>query len=133
MNFGYPFTPYSANMAQEQYMGNVGTNMPNMQAMPNMDYMQGQMPMQGCGMGMMQGCGMGMMQGGCMSQQAMQPGCSQVVQQTCAVDMPYYVNYNTHVVNNVVRRHIQIPVYSQTQETIYFDEWQQGCGCGCNR
>lgn len=133
MNFGYPFTPYSANMAQEQYMGNVGTNMPNMQAMPNMDYMQGQMPMQGCGMGMMQGCGMGMMQGGCMSQQAMQPACSQVVQQTCAVDMPYYVNYNTHVVNNVVRRHIQIPVYSQTQETIYFDEWQAGCGCGCNR
>ena len=38
-----------------------------------------------------------------------------------------------HVVNNVVRRHIQIPVYSQTQETIYFDEWQAGCGCGCNR
>jgi hypothetical protein len=112
-------------MAQEQYMGNVGTNMPNMQAMPNMDCMQGQVPMQGCGMGMMQG--------GCMSQQAMQPGCSQVVQQTCAVDMPYYVNYNTHVVNNVVRRHIQIPVYSQTQETIYFDEWQAGCGCGCNR
>jgi hypothetical protein len=121
-------------MAQEQYMGNVGTNMPNMQAMPNMDYMQGQMPMQGCGMGMMQGgCGIGAMQGGCMSQQAMQPACSQVVQQTCAVDMPYYVNYNTHVVNNVVRRHIQIPVYSQTQETIYFDEWQAGCGCGCNR
>ena len=133
MNFGYPFTPYSANMAQEQYMGNVGTNMPNMQTMPNMDYMQGQMPMQGCGMGMMQGCGMGMMQGGCMSQQVMQPGCSQVVQQTCAVDMPYYVNYNTHVVNNVVRRHIQIPVYSQTQQTVYFDEWQTGCGCGCNR
>jgi hypothetical protein len=120
-------------MAQEQYMGNVGTNMPHMQAMPNMDYMQGQMPMQGCGMGMMQGCGIGAMQGGCMSQQAMQPACSQVVQQTCAVDMPYYVNYNTHVVNNVVRRHIQIPVYSQTQETIYFDEWQAGCGCGCNR
>jgi hypothetical protein len=112
-------------MAQEQYMGNVGTNMPNMQTIPNMDCMQGQMPMQGCGMGMMQG--------GCMSQQAMQPACSQVVQQTCAVDMPYYVNYNTHVVNNVVRRHIQIPVYSQTQETIYFDEWQAGCGCGCNR
>ena len=35
-----------------------------------------------------------------------------------------------HVVNNVVRRHIQIPVYSQTQETVYFDEWQTGCGCG---
>ena len=43
--------------------------------------------------------------------------------------MPYYVGYNTHVVNNVVRRHIQIPVYSQSQETVYFDEWQNGCGC----
>ena len=38
-----------------------------------------------------------------------------------------------HVVNNVIRRHIQIPVYSQTQETVYIDEWQTGCGCGCNR
>ena len=35
-----------------------------------------------------------------------------------------------HVVNNVVRRHIQIPVYSQSQEVVYFDEWQTGCGCG---
>lgn len=35
-----------------------------------------------------------------------------------------------HVVNNVVRRHIQIPVYSQTQQTVYYDEWQPGCGCG---
>ena len=36
-----------------------------------------------------------------------------------------------HMVNNVVRRHIQIqiPVYTQTQETVYFDEWQTGCGC----
>lgn len=122
MNFGYPFTPYAANAAQEQYMGNVGTNpnMANMGGMNTMDYVQTQ------GMGC--GCGMGAMNTG-----LAQSGCNQVVQQTCAVDMPYYVNYNTHVVNNVVRRHIQIPVYSQTQETVYFDEWQTGCGCGCNR
>lgn len=119
MNFGYPNTPYAPNMGTEQYMGNVGTNMPNMGGMNAMDYMQPTMGSCGCGMGM--------------QPQFSQPGCNQVVQQTCAVDMPYYVNYNTHVVNNVVRRHIQIPVYSQTQETIYFDEWQQSCGCGCNR
>lgn len=133
MNFGYPFTPYSSNMAPEQYMGNIGTNMPNMGGMNNMDCMQTQMPMQGPCMGGMQGCGMGAMQGGFMPQPSMQPGCNQVLQQTCAVDIPYYVNYNTHVVNNVVRRYIQIPVYSQTQETVYIDEWQTGCGCGCNR
>ena len=132
MNFGYPFTPYATNMGQEQYMGNVGTN-PNMQTM---DYMPQQAMTSGCGCGMQgmdympqqtmaSGCGM---QG--MGLGFGQPGCNQVVQQTCAGDMPYYVNYNTHVVNNVVRRHIQIPVYSQTQQTVYFDEWQTGCGCG---
>ena len=120
MNFGYPFTPYAANMAQEQYMGNVGTN-PNMMGMNTM----GTMPTQNVGCG----CGSGMNTMPMMNQQFMQPGCNQVLEQTCAVDMPYYVNYNTHVVNNVVRRHIQIPVYSQTQQTVYFDEWQTGCGC----
>lgn len=35
-----------------------------------------------------------------------------------------------HVVNNVVRKHIQIPTYSQSQETVYHDEWEFGCGCG---
>ena len=124
MNFGYPFTPYAANMTQEQYMGNVGTN-PNMMGMNTM----GSMPTQNTGCG----CGSAMNTMPRMNQQFMQPTCNQVVEQTCAVDMPYYVNYNTHVVNNVVRRHIQIPVYTQTQETVYFDEWQTGCGCGCNR
>ena len=136
MNFGYPFTPYASNMTNEQYMGNVGTNMPNMGTMNTMDYMQTQTGC-GCGMGAMQNTmmqpGFGAMQGGFMQQPLAQGGCNQVVQQTCAVDMPYYVNYNMHVVNNVVRRHIQIPVYTQTQETVYFDEWQTGCGCGCNR
>ena len=108
MNFGYPNTPFATNMGQEGYMGNIGTN----PMMTNMDYMQPQ------------GCGMPAYN---------QQGYGQVVQQTCAIDIPYHVNYNTHVVNNVVRRHIQIPVYTQTQQTVYFDEWQTGCGCGCNR
>ena len=101
MNFGYPFTPYAANMGQEQYMGNVGTN-PNMANM-GMDYM----PQQAMG----SGCGCGSQTMDYMAQQPMaygmqgmgfgQPGCNQVVQQTCAVDMPYYVNYNTHAVSNL--------------------------------
>ena len=124
MNFGYPFTPYAPNMPQEQYMGNVGTNM-NMANMQGMNP-GGSMPTHGmgCCCGMNTGFNAGMTTG-----LMQQPGCNQVVEQTCAVDMPYYVNYNTHMVNNVVRRHIQIPVYTQTQETVYFDEWQTGCGC----
>ena len=92
MNFGYPFTPYASNMPQEQYMGNVGTNMnmPNMQGMNTCGFM----PTQGveCGCGMNGGFNPSMIQ---------QPGCNQVVAQTCAVDMPYYVNYNTHAVSNL--------------------------------
>ncbi len=83
MNFGYPFTPYAPNMGTEQYMGNVGTAAQNMSGMNTMDYMQQPTSCSSCAMGQMQqGYG--------------QSGCNQVVQQTCAVDMPYYVNYNTH-------------------------------------
>lgn len=116
MNFGYPNTPYAANIG-EQYMGNVAN--PNMGYASQMECMQQPQTNYGTQMPFMNGFN--------------QQGCGQVLQQTCAVDMPYYVNYNTHVVNNVIRRHIQIPVYTQTQETVYIDEWQTGCGCGCNR
>ena len=91
MNFGYPFTPYAPNMPQEQYMGNVGTNM-NMANMQGMNP-GGSMPTQGmgCCCGMNTGFNAGMTTG-----LKQQPGCNQVEEQTCAVDMPYYVNYNTH-------------------------------------
>ena len=56
-----------------------------------------------------------------------------ILNKSCFFSYMYDYLRHPHVVNNVVRRHIQIPVYSQTQETIYFDEWQAGCGCGCNR
>ena len=94
MNFGYPFTPYAPNIGTEAgYMGNVGVNTPNMTTMPTMDYTQPNMG--GCG------CGIGQMQPGYMPTSYGQSGCNQVVQQTCAVDMPYYVNYNTHAVSNL--------------------------------
>ena len=93
MNFGYPFTPYASNMGAEQYMGNVGTN-PNMQGMGTMDYMPQQAMASGCGCGAQtMGLGYGM---GPMNPGFTQPGCNQVVEQTCALDIPYYVNYNTH-------------------------------------
>lgn len=80
MNFGFPNTPYSTAM-QEQYMGNVGTN-------PTVPYMTTQNinPIMGGGCGGVMGMNQGLYQG----------GCNQVVQQQTAVDIPYYVNYNTH-------------------------------------
>jgi hypothetical protein len=99
MNFGYPFTPFQTPMQEE---------------MMEMNYMNQQQPMQQ----MMKPC-----------QMMPQSSCNQVVQKQFVEEMPYYVDYHTHIVNNVVRKHIQIPVYSQSQETVYFDEWQMGCGC----
>ena len=91
MNFGYPFTPYAANATQEQYMGNVGTT-PNMMGMNTAGYMPAQN--MGCG------CGSNMMAQP-LGQQFVQPGCNQVVEQMSAIDMPYYVNYNTHAMSNL--------------------------------
>lgn len=55
---------------------------------------------------------------------------NQVVNKCFVEDVPYYVNYHTHCVNNVVRRHIQVPTYSTSEETVYYDEWNNSCGCG---
>ncbi len=52
--------------------------------------------------------------------------CNQVVQ-TCNVqDVPHYINYHTHVVNNCIKRHINIPTYSTSSENVYIDEYVQG-------
>ena len=115
MNYNNPYNP---NMGMMDTM-----NMPSMASMPNSGC--------GCNMGMntmpMYGIADGYLNNQMMPQ--VSSSCNQVLQKCFVEDMPYYVGYNTHVVNNVVRRHIQIPVYSQTQQTVYFDEWQTGCGC----
>ena len=52
--------------------------------------------------------------------------CNQVVQ-TCDVeDVPHYINYHTHVVNNMVKRHVNIPTYSQSQENVVVNEYVNG-------
>ena len=58
------------------------------------------------------------------------PQVNQVVNKCFVEDVPYYVNYHTHQVNNVVRRHIQVPTYSCSEQTVYYDEWPNSCGCG---
>lgn len=52
--------------------------------------------------------------------------CNQVVH-TCNVqDVPHYTNYNTHIVNNCVKRHVNIPTYSTTSENVMVEEYVQG-------
>lgn len=52
--------------------------------------------------------------------------CNQVVQ-TCNVqDVPHYTNYHTHVVNNCIKRHINIPTYSTSTENVMINEYVQG-------
>ena len=52
--------------------------------------------------------------------------CNQVVP-TCNVeDVPQYTNYHTQVVNNCVKRHINIPTYSTSAENIMINEYVQG-------
>lgn len=63
--------------------------------------------------------------GGCQISTPTYSSCNQVVQ-TCNVqDVPHYVNYNTHIVNNCIKRHINIPTYSTTSENVYVDEYVQ--------
>ena len=124
MNYNNPYNMNmgmsdAMNMQSMGYTSNTGCGanmtMPTTGYPTNMGYMPGY--------GMNDGFGCGQMM------PPVLPGCNQVVQKCFVEEMPYYVGYNTHVVNNVVRRHIQIPVYSQSQETVYMDEWQTGCGC----
>lgn len=51
--------------------------------------------------------------------------CNQVVQ-TCNVEeVPHYVNHHVHVVNNCVKKHVNIPTYSQSYETRIINEYDQ--------
>ncbi len=52
--------------------------------------------------------------------------CNQVVQ-TCNVEeIPHYTNYHTHVVNNLVKKHINIPTYSSSSENVVINEYVEG-------
>lgn len=102
MNFGFPFTPFGTpDVAFQGNQGNYTGNMPAGFEMPTSGT----------------GCGCGV------------PQVNNVVNKCFVEDVPYYVNYHTHQVNNVVRRHIQVPTYSCSEQTVYYDEWPNSCGC----
>lgn len=47
-----------------------------------------------------------------------------VVKKCFVEEVPHVVNYNTHVVNECVKKHITIPKYTTTEETLFIDEYQ---------
>lgn len=49
--------------------------------------------------------------------------CNQVVNKCYYEDIPHYTNYHTTVVNNCIRRHINIPTFTQSEEVVYTDEY----------
>ena len=72
------------------------------------------------------GCGGNEAGSSCPTTQPTYQQCNQVVQ-TCNVeDIPHYTNYHTHVVNNMVKRHINIPTYSTSTENVTINEYVQG-------
>lgn len=49
--------------------------------------------------------------------------CCEVVQTYNVVEVPHYTNYHTHQINNCIKKHINIPVYSTSYENVYIDEY----------
>lgn len=49
--------------------------------------------------------------------------CNNVVKKCFVEEVPHVVNYNTHVVNECVKKHITVPKYTTTEETVYIDEY----------
>ncbi|MFI3329859.1 MAG: hypothetical protein R3Y05_05165 [bacterium] len=47
-----------------------------------------------------------------------------IVKKCFVEEVPHVVNYNTHVVNECVKKHITIPKYTTTEETVFIDEYQ---------
>lgn len=51
--------------------------------------------------------------------------CYQVVQ-TCNVEeVPHMINYHTHMVNNCIKKHVNIPTYTVSEESVLFNEYPQ--------
>lgn len=51
--------------------------------------------------------------------------CNQVVQTYNVEDVPHYTNYHTHIINNCIKRHINVPTYSQSAENVLINEYAQ--------
>ena len=51
--------------------------------------------------------------------------CNQVVY-TCNVEeVPHFIDYHTHIVNNHIAKHVNIPTYSTSEENVLINEYPQ--------
>ncbi len=49
--------------------------------------------------------------------------CNYVNEQCQVVDVPHYVNYHTHNIMNICRKHVMVPTYSESSEVRIFDDY----------
>lgn len=69
-------------------------------------------------------CGCGCNDGiGCAPTYPTYQNCNQVVQTYNVQDVPHYVNYNTHVINNCIKRHVNVPTFTQTSENVMINQY----------
>lgn len=59
----------------------------------------------------------------CYNSCATYDNCNYVNQQCQVVDVPHYVNYHTHNIMNICRKHIMVPTYSESSEVRVFDDY----------
>lgn len=50
--------------------------------------------------------------------------CNYINEQCQVVDVPHYVNYHTHNIMNICRKHVMVPTYSESSEVRVFDDYQ---------
>ena len=54
------------------------------------------------------------------------PSCNQVVETYNVEMIPHYTNYHTTHINNCIKRHINIPVFTDSFETVVTNEYVAG-------
>lgn len=67
------------------------------------------------------GCNMGCNMG-CMNNCPGDQNYCNVVNKCFVEEIPHTINYHTHVVNTCVKKHIYIPKYTQSEETVIVNE-----------
>lgn len=59
----------------------------------------------------------------CYNNCATYDNCNYVNEQCQVVDVPHYVNYHTHNIMNICKKHIMVPTYSESSEVRVFDDY----------
>ena len=54
--------------------------------------------------------------------------CNQVIHVCNVEEIPHYIDFHTHVVNDCVKKHINVPTYSTSMENVLINEYPQAQG-----